>query len=146
LVVAGAEWKGDAIGRIRAVAIPDATAQSLCGFVEDNVTQGSTVKTDGFQGYRSLNERGYLHDREVIGNPKRAAKAMPHIHRVFSLLDRLLLGTYQGSASDKHLQRYLDEYVFRFNRRRAKNRWQLFGRLIEECFQVPPSYATLATT
>lgn len=146
VVVAAAEWKDDAIGRIRAEAVPNATANSVCGFVEGNVAKGSTVKTDGFQGYASLNKRGYVHNREVIGNPKRAAKAMPHIHRVFALLDRLLLGTYQGSVSGKYLQCYLDEFVFRFNRRRAKNRWQLFGRLLEECFQVPPSYAALVAS
>ena len=81
VVVAAAEWKDDAIGRIRAEAVPNATANSVCGFVEGNVAKGSTVKTDGFQGYVSLNKRGYVHNREVIGNPKRAAKAMPHIHR-----------------------------------------------------------------
>ncbi len=79
----------------------------------------------------------------VIGNPKLAAKLFPRIHRVFSLLDRWLLGTYQGCASEKHLARYLDEFVFRFNRRSARNRLLLFGRLICGCLKPVPTYHEL---
>ena len=72
------------------------------------------------------------------------AAAQINLHRVFSLLRRWLLGTYRGAAHPIHLQSYLDEFVFRFNRRRSANRWLLFQRLLERTFIRPPTYATLA--
>jgi len=69
---------------------------------------------------------------------------MPNVHRVFSLLRRWMLGTYQGACHPIHLQSYLDEFVFRFNRRRSANRWLLFQRLLERAFTRPPTYASLA--
>jgi transposase-like protein len=143
-VAAAVEWRGEAIGRIRLVAVLNATALSLCGFVQQNVAPGALVKTDGLQSYLPLSELGFHHQRVVLGNPKKAIKHLPNVHRVFSLLRRWLLGTYQGAAHPIHLQSYLDEFVFRFNRCRAANRWLIFQRLIERVFSRPPTYATLA--
>ena len=123
----------------------NATALSLCGFVRQNVAGGSRVKTDGLPAYRLLHKLGFRHERTVLGdNPKNAVKQLPNVHRVFSLLRRWMLGTYQGACHPIHLQSYLDEFVFRFNRRRSANRWLLFQRLLERAFTRPPTYATLA--
>ena len=133
------------IGRIRLIAVLNATAASLCGFVQQNVATGAHVKTDGLQSYASLSELGFHHEPVVLGkNPKNAIKHLPNVHRVFSLLRRWLLGTYQGAAHPIHLQSYLDEFVFRFNRRRSANRWLVFQRLIQRAFSRPPTYAALA--
>ncbi len=144
-VAAAVEERGEAMGRIRLIAVLNATALSLCGFVRQNVAPGAHVKTDGLQSYRFLRKLGFQHERVVLGtNPKNAIKQMPKVHRVFSLLRRWLLGTYQGAVHPIHLQSYLDEFVFRFNRRRSTNRWLLFQRLLERAFTRPPTYATLA--
>lgn len=81
---------------------------------------------------RLLPELGFRHERAVLGDdPKNAVKQMPNVRRVFSLLRRWMLGTYQGACHPIHLQSYLDEFIFRFNRRRSANRWLLFERLLE---------------
>ena len=143
LVAGAAECRGEGIGRIRLSQVERATALQLCGFVAATVAPGTAVRTDGLQSYRSLGKQGFDHRRIVIGVPKMAHTLFPRIHRVFSLLDRWLLGTYQGCASDKHRKRYLDEFVFRFNRRSVRNRWSLFDRLIPACFRPAPTYREL---
>jgi len=83
-VAAAVEWRGEAIGRIRLIAVVNATALSLCGFVQQNVAPGSHVKTDGLQSYASLSELGFRHESIVLGkNPKSAIKHLPNVHRVF---------------------------------------------------------------
>jgi len=126
-------------GRVRMQRIPDASAASLTPFVRDAVEPGSTVHTDGWKGYDSLPKHGYTHERTVLsdsGDP--AHVSMPAVHRVSSLLKRWLLGTHQGAVSNRHLDYYLDEYTFRFNRRTSKARGLLFYRLIQQAVQVAP--------
>ena len=130
-VVAAVEVKGTAMGRARVELVADATSRSLGDFTERNVDLGSTLHTDGAAAYISVAKRGYTHQPEVIGNPKRAAKLFPHVHRIFSLVRRVLLATHQGAVRPHHLQRYLDEYVFRFNRRSSKNRFLLVQRALD---------------
>ncbi len=120
IVVEAVEMRGRFMGRVRLGKVPDASGESLEGFIGENVAPGSDVVTDGWPGYKGLKEKGYGHEVKVIGKPKRAAQILPMVHRVFSLLDRVLLGTYQGSVSGKHMDHYLEEFGFRFNRRRAK--------------------------
>lgn len=146
LLVAGAvECRGDGIGRIRLRAIPAATSAALCGFIAATVVSGSSIRTDGFRQYKRIGEQGYQHVRIVVGDPKKASKLFPRVHRIFSLLDRWLLGTLHGSIRRAHLQRYLDEFVFRFNRRAASHRALLFERLIGSSFRSVPTYARLTT-
>jgi transposase-like protein len=146
LLVAGAvECRGDGIGRARLRAIPAATSAALCGFIGANVVAGSSVRTDGFRQYKRISEQGYQHVRIVVGDPKKASKLFPRIHRVFSLLDRWLLGTLHGSIRRAHLQRYLDEFIFRFNRRTASHRALLFERLVGALFKPVPTYRQLTT-
>jgi len=133
LVVIAAEQDGKGIGRIRMAHIGDASAASLIPFVVASVASGSVVHTDGWPGYSGLAAHGFTHEVSVIApDPKRAVALLPRVHRVASLLKRWLLGTHQGAVSNKHLQHYLEEYTFRFNRRRSRHPGKLFFRLIEQ--------------
>jgi transposase-like protein len=122
-------------GRCRMRPLADASAASLHAFVKDHVESGATVITDGWQGYRGLEKQGYIHDRRS----QRAARArgedphelLPAVHRVASLVKRWLLGTHQGSVGNAHLASYLNEFVFRFNRRRSRSRAMVFYRVLE---------------
>lgn len=123
------------LGRCRMAPLADASAESLHAFVSDHVEPGSTVITDAWQGYRGLDKLGYVHDRRS----QRAAKArgddpgelLPAVHRVASLIKRWLLGTHQGAVDPAHLPSYMNEFVFRFNRRRSRSRGLVFYRLLE---------------
>lgn len=125
LVLIAAEMRGVAIGRIRLRVIPDATALTLCDAVASLVERGSNVVTDGWAAYSGLSLHGYAHtvSRDNV---------LPHVHRVAALLKRWLLGTHQGAVSHELLQFYLDEFVFRFNRRASNSRGLLFRRLLEQ--------------
>jgi transposase-like protein len=122
-------------GRCRMLPLAEASAASLHAFVNDHVEPGTRVITDGWQGYRGLETLGYVHDRRS----QRAARArgddpgelLPAVHRVASLAKRWLLGTHQGSVDEAHLASYLNEFVFRFNRRRSRSRGMLFYRVLE---------------
>ena len=139
LVVIGIElYEGkNQLGRTRMKVVPDASKTSLQGFVKENVQFGSTVITDGWSSYTSLPQEGYLH---VVERPSDENKdtPLPHVHLIASLLKRWLLGTHQGAVREIHLQSYLDEYVFRFNRRKSANRGLLFYRLLENAMLVKP--------
>jgi transposase-like protein len=114
-------------GRIRLQRIADVCKLSLIPFVQASVEPGSTVRTDGWQAYWSVPEHGYTHDRIVMRQSHDPAHvAMPAVHRVASLLKRWLLGTHQGSVSPQHLDAYLNEFTFRFNRRTSRRRGLLF--------------------
>lgn len=118
LVVGAVEIRGRASGRIRLKVVPDASARSLSGFVQAHVQPGAIVRTDGWQGYASLAGMGYRHLSQTQGTPKQAEVLSPRIHRAFGNLQTWLRGTHHG-VSKKHLQAYLDEFTFRFNRRRT---------------------------
>jgi len=117
LVVAAVEIRGKASGRVRLRVVADASAASLSGFVQANVAPGTIVMTDGWQGYTPLSGMGYRHRPKTQGpHPKRYIP--PRVHRVFGNLQTWLRGTHHG-VSNEHLQAYLDEFTFRFNRRRT---------------------------
>ena len=126
-------------GRVRMRRILDVSGESLIPFVCDAVQPGARVRTDGWGGYNDLPKHGYRREKVVIsstGDP--AHVSMPAVHRVASLLKRWLLGTHQGAVSDKHLDYYLDEYTFRFNRRTSRARGLLFYRLLQQAVDVTP--------
>ena len=111
------------LGRIRMRRVKDASADTLQAFVEDAIQPGSLVHTDGWAGYDRLEQRGYRHRITFQqGRPESSADLLPRVHRVVSLLKRWLLGTHQGAVSFAHLDYYLDEFTFRFNRRRSRHR------------------------
>lgn len=141
LVAIAAEERGRGTGRIRMACIPDASKPSLHGFVERAIESGSVIHTDGWASYDGLEAHGYRHQVTVLkGKPKDAAvQAMPRVHRVASLLKRWLLGTHQGAVRAKHLEYYLDEFTFRFNRRTSHSRGKLFYRLLQQAVQISPA-------
>jgi transposase-like protein len=118
LVVGAVEVRGRASGRVRLQMVPDASGRSLTGFVKANVEPGTTVISDGWQGYASLSGMGYRHRPKTQGRPERADVILPRVHRVFGNLKTWLRGTHHG-VENRHLQAYLDEFTFRFNRRRT---------------------------
>ena len=139
LVAVGAEEDGTRIGRIRLRRIPDASAPSLEGFIADAVEPGSILHTDGWVGYDGVEALGYGHRVTNIKRSGRPAhETMPRVHRVASLLKRWMLGTHQGSVSPEHLDYYLDEFTFRFNRRSSRSRGKLFYRLVEQAVAADP--------
>ena len=87
---------------------------------------------------------GYVHDRQIQSRQEEGEHLLPRVHRVISLLKRWLLGTHQGAIAQEHLDDYLDEFTFRFNRRKSKSRGKLFYRLAQQAVQVGPApFATL---
>ena len=114
-------------------------------FVIDSIEPGSVVSTDGSWTYHKLQEHGYRRDRTVmLGATEPAHVTMPGVHRVASLLKRWLMGTHQGSVIPKHLDYYLDEFTFRFNRRTSRSRGLLFYRLLEQAvLTAPVTYAQI---
>ena len=130
-------------GRVRMRYIPDASGANLIPFVCDMVMPGSVVLTDGWRGYNNLHKHGYTRKETVLsssGDP--AHVSMPGVHRVSSLLKRWILGTHQGSIIPAHLQSYLEEFSFRFNRRTSRSRGLLFRRLLEQAAITGPIIET----
>jgi transposase-like protein len=125
------------LGRVRLRRIPNVRRASLVPFVTDSVQRGATVHTDGWRSYHGLSKLGYVHVAiNQSASPDPAHILMPGVHRLASLLKRWIMGTYQGSVSNEHLNYYLDEFTFRFNRRRSRSRGLLFYRLLEQAVQT----------
>jgi transposase-like protein len=125
-------------GRIRMRHISDASAKNLGAFVRETITPGSILCTDGWRGYYGLSNE-YVHRQTILSSSDDPAHvAMPGVHQVASLLKRWLLGTHQGAFAPEHLQSYLEEFTFRFNRRTSHSRGQLFHRLLEQAVVTPP--------
>lgn len=140
LVVIAAQHDGTKIGRVRMKQIPDASSASLHAFITASIDPGSTVVTDGWTGYSGLVDLGYSHKIINLSKQRKSASdLLPCVHRVVSLLKRWLMGTHQGAVSHDHLDYYLDEFTFRFNRRTSKYRGKLFYRLLEQAVQTPPA-------
>ena len=137
LVVVAVEDKGEGFGRIRLRRVVDASALSLTGAVRDCVEPGSVIRTDGWSGYWGLGADGYLHtvvrqDSDVGDN------LLPLVNRVTALLRRWIQGTRQGAVHPSHLDYYLDEFTFRFNRRTSRSRGKLFYRLVQQAVAIRP--------
>jgi hypothetical protein len=130
-------------GRLRLRVVPDRGAEVLTGFVKDNVAFGASVSTDGWTGYPGLSEMGYHHAAVALaGDPDKAEAHLPMIHLVFSNLKTWIKGTHHGRIEPKHLQAYLNEYVFRFNRR-FYPMTAFHSVLGIAAHSVPPTYAQL---
>jgi len=137
LIVVAAEEVGHGIGRIRMRRIPDGSSASLLSFVHEAIEPGTEIHTDGWHGYDRLKANGYRHRITYLrGHQELASELLPRVHRVISLLKRWLLGTHQGAVTQPHLDYYLDEFTFRFNRRRSRHRGKLFFRLAEQAVAV----------
>ena len=139
LIGVAAEEQGEGIGRIRLATLPNASGRSLLAFVDASVEPGTRVHTDGWEGYRGLQAKGYGHEvTNLKGSREYAHVVLPRVHRVASLLKRWLLGTHQGAVRPLHLDYYLDEFTFRFNRRTSRSRGKLFYRLVQQAVEVDP--------
>jgi len=139
LVAVAAEERGTRIGRIRLRKIMDSSAASLEPFILSSIELGAVAHTGGWTGYNGVEGLGYVH--EVTNNKHSARPAhesLPRVQRVASLLKRWLLGTHRGGVSREHLDYYLNEFTFRFNRRTSRHRGKLFYRLAQQAVAVDP--------
>lgn len=125
-------------GRARLAVIPDASAASLSSFVQANAAPGSMVVTDAWTSYpKAL--AGYAHEAINITATRRPAhESLPAVHRLFALAKRTIEGPYQGSGTIEHLPEYLDEFIFRFNRRKSRHRGLVFMRLLHRALAGEP--------
>lgn len=138
LVAIAIEVKEFGVGRVRLSLIKDASRKSLNDFVKKQILNKSKVTTDGWKGYVDIKKMGYEHkvtNKTVLADGE---EILPHVHRVASLLKRWLLGTHQSYMNTVHLQYYLDEFVFRHNRRKSKSRGLLFFTLIKQAMLSEP--------
>ena len=137
LVLIAVEDRGPHLGRIRLRRVADATAPSLLAAVQAGVERGSVVRTDGWRSYTALPPAGYGH---VVVRPTAEVgeNLLPLVNRVAALLKRWLQGTHQGAVRPSHLDYYLDEFTFRFNRRTSRSRGKLFFRLVQQAVAVEP--------
>jgi transposase-like protein len=145
IVVVAAERREGAIGRIRLRQITDCSSESLTPFVCDAVAPGSTVFTDGWLGYSDLKKKGYAHEvLKIKTSGKKAHDLLPRVHMAVSHLHRWLIGTHHGGIQKTHLDYYLDEFTFRFNRRSSRARGLLFYRLLQQAVATDPTpYAVI---
>jgi transposase-like protein len=136
IVAAAIELRGTGSARLRLAVVRDLSAASLCGFVTDVVDADAVVHTDGWQGYRWLCHIGYDHRRASQRRSPAGEWLLPRVHRAISNLKAWLHGTHRG-VSREHLQVYLDEFVFRHNRRRTP--MAAFQTLLGLGAQRPPT-------
>jgi transposase-like protein len=138
LIVAAVECGGRRkLGRIRLRQVCAASAKELEAFIIENIEPGSTVRTDDWSSYRGIKAKGYTHQPVPMRVPPTVQEAvLPRVHLVFSLLKRWLMSTHQGAVRHSHLDYYLDEFTFRFNRRTSASRGKLFYRLIEQAATI----------
>lgn len=126
-------------GRIRLRRVLSKSARHVMPFIRASVAPGSRVCTDGSGAYLELMADGFIHQPNVLlGSGQPAHTVLPGVHRVASLLQRWLLGTHHGAIQAGHLDYYLDEFVFRFNRRTSRSRGLLFYRLLEQAVVTAP--------
>jgi len=128
------------IGRVRLQVVEDFSAKSLIGFVSANVLPGSRVLTDDWTGYGPLRRDGFIHEVRGSGSSKKEkSELLPNVHLLLSLLKRWLLGTHQGAVRNKHLQHYLDEFAFRYNRRKVQHVGKIFYRTLQGTAATEPT-------
>ena len=140
LVIIAVEENGRGTGRVRMAIIPSAAHANVRKFIIENITTGSVIVSDGLPSYRKIIDDDYLHEVEIQTKEldENNQHVLPRVHIVISLLKGWLLGTHQGFAKKQQLEYYLDEFVFRYNRRNAKTRGLLFHRLIDQAVKHQP--------
>jgi len=148
IVIAVETLQPKGFGRIRLRRIANDSAACVIPFVQEVVEPGARVHTDGSAAYLSLGELGYSHQRTVmLGSDVPAHVSMAGVHRVAALVQRWILGTHHGSVQPEHLDAYLDEFVFRFNRRTSSSRGMLFYRLLQQAVATQPvTYAQVVSS
>jgi transposase-like protein len=140
LVIVAIELKsGHKLGRARMGIIESASSENLLNYIKANIEPGSHIVTDGWSGYSPVKSNGYSHEVQKL---RKGREELTHVHLLISLLKRWILGTHQGAVSHVQLEYYLEEFVFRFNRRKSKNRNLLFLRLLQSAVQTTPTLRT----
>ena len=146
IVMVGVEDRGKTIGRIRLKHIQIDDTKNICGFIQENVLRNSTIISDGERSYENVESQGYHHicTPSYARNARVGVKILPKVNLVISLLKTWIRGTHHGRIGPKHLQGYLDEFAFRFNRRNSESRGLLFRRMLESavCY-TPTTYKQL---
>lgn len=137
-VAIAVERRGRKLGRARLQVIENCSSAQLLPFVKNNVAPNSQVKTDGWKGYNGLGKEGFTHHRVLSSQAEDKESVLPGVHLVISLVNRVILGTFQGRFDAPYLQRYLDEYVFRFNRRTSKSVGKKFWRIMQQAACASP--------
>lgn len=133
LVLVAIEGESSKLGRVRFRCVCAADAKHIESFVRDHVDPEAVVVTDGLPAYNGLPDAGFNHQPHCISTGgDEARQELDHVHLVISLLKRWLMGTHQGAVRPTHLQAYLDEFAFRFNRRLSQHRGKLFHRLMQQ--------------
>jgi len=126
-------------GRIRIQQISNGDHEHLLPFIKESVRAGAVIHSDGSAAYRKLDDAGYRHRRTVhLGSDAPTHESMPGVHRVAALLQRWMMGTHHGAVQPSQLDYYLDEFVFRFNRRSSRSRGLLFYRLLQQTVMTKP--------
>lgn len=139
-VAIAVEQVGTGMGRIRLARLSGRTREQLHQFIQQSIAPGSEICTDGLPAYRGLERLGYGHRAVslVRCGPDAALQELPRVHRIAALLKRWLLGTHHGRIGEEHLDYYLDEFTFRFNRRTARTPGKLFHALIQQAVREQP--------
>jgi transposase-like protein len=139
IVIAVEMLQPEGFGRIRIRQIANGNHEHLMSFVRESIRPGAVIHSDGSPAYRKLDDIGYGHRRTVhLGSDTPAHESMPGVHRVASLLQRWMMGTHHGAVQPGQLDYYLDEFVFRFNRRTSRSRGMLFYRLLQQAVMTKP--------
>ena len=140
MILVAVEHTGKKQGRLRLLRVPDFSGATLTAAIQALIEPGSLVETDGLQSYNGLTARGYPH--RVVRTDV-MDELLPHVHRVVSLLKRWLLGTHQGGVQVSHLDYYLDEFTFRFNRRTSHSRGDAVPVVVlEDAVLAAPVHST----
>ncbi|MEX2231531.1 MAG: IS1595 family transposase, partial [Cyclobacteriaceae bacterium] len=132
IVIAAVEKEGRKLGRIRLKVIPDCSSDSILPFIDKYIEPGSTIVSDGWKGYYPIDKNLYAHKQVISSKAVDKDSVLPGVHLVASLVKRLIRGTFQCRFDPKYLQNYLDEYVFRFNRRKSRSVGKKFMRIVQQ--------------
>ena len=138
IMVAVERGEGRRLGRVRMQVAEHPNMATSLEFAHDVVAEGSTIHTDGTRLFRRLGSMGFQHDYVTSSQTDDPDTVMPGVHLVSSLLNRWLTGTLHYAASAKHLDHYLDEFTFRFNRRKPAKRGLIFYRLLQQAVTADP--------
>ena len=137
-VAVAIERKGHKLGRLRMQVVDRCSADELIPFTTNNIATGSIITTDGWKGYCGLEAAGYVHKKILQTKADDKDSVLPGVHLITSLVKRVILGTFQGRFEEQYLQRLLDEYVFRFNRRTTKSVGKRFWRIMQQAVASAP--------
>lgn len=137
-VAIAVERQGCKLGRVRIQVIEDCSSEQLLPFLKSNALSGSLISTDGWKGYNGLEKERFTHHKVLSSHAENKESVLPGVHLVISLVRRVILGTFQGRFDAPYLQRYLDEYVFRFNRRTSRSVGKKFWRIMQQAAQASP--------